>query len=127
LTYLSYLLYNNVGFIERLGEDYFMKKWNFITNHGLVLLYISHNPQCTMREMAVALNVTERSIQRVLEDLEAEGYITWQRTGKGNNYEINHTRGLKHELTRDVIVSDLLDLLGHKRKHKRQKHSEQDM
>ena len=89
-----------------------MKKWNFITNHGLVLLYISHNPQCTMREMASALGLTERTIQRVLDDLEAEGYVTWQRTDKGNIYEINNTRGLKHELTRDVIVGDLLALLG---------------
>jgi len=98
-----------------------MKKWNFITNHGLVLLYISHNTQCTMREMASALGVTERSILRILEDLEAEGYVNWQRTGKGNIYEINHTRGLKHELTQDSIVGDLLDLLGHKRKQKRPK------
>ena len=98
-----------------------MKKWNFITNHGLVLLYISHNPQCTMRDIAFAIGVTERSIQRVLDDLASEGYVTWERTGKGNIYEINQTRGLKHELTRDVIVTDLLDLLGHKRKQKRPK------
>jgi DNA-binding transcriptional regulator YhcF (GntR family) len=95
-----------------------MKKWNFITNYGLVLLYISHNPQCTMRDMAHALGVTERSIQRVLEDLEAEGYVTWQRTGKGNIYEINNTRGLKHELTKNMVVADLLDLLGYKTKQK---------
>ena len=98
-----------------------MKKWNFITNHGLVLSYISHNPQCTMRDMASALGVTERSIQRVLDDLEAEGYVTWERTGKGNIYEINYTRGLKHELTRDVLVGDLLDLLGYKKKRKSEK------
>ena len=93
-----------------------MKKWNFITNHGLVLLYVSRNPQCTMRDMAAALGVTERSIQRVLKDLEAEGYITWQSTGRGNIYEINHTRELKHELTKDSIVRDLLSLLGDKQK-----------
>jgi DNA-binding transcriptional regulator YhcF (GntR family) len=77
-----------------------------------------------MREMASALGVTERSIQRVLEDLEAEGYITWERTGKGNIYEINHAQGLKHELTKDSIVADLLDLLAHKRKRKHQKSGE---
>jgi len=93
-----------------------MKKWNFITNHGLVLLYISQNPQCTMRDMAAALDVTERSIQRVLKDLDAEGYLTWQGTGKGNIYEINHTRELKHELTKDSLVGDLLDLLSHKKR-----------
>ena len=97
-----------------------MKKWTFITNHGLVLLYISRNPQCTMRDMAAALGVTERSIQRVLEDLESEGYVTWQRTGKGNIYEINHTRELKHELTKDSVVGDLLKLLSSSRKRKLQ-------
>jgi predicted transcriptional regulator len=96
-----------------------MKKWNFITNHGLVLLYASKNPQSTMRDMATALGVTERSIQRVLKDLEAEGYITWQGTGKGNIYQINHTRELKHELTRDFVVGDLLKLLSSNRKRKR--------
>lgn len=88
-----------------------MKKWNFITNHGLLLLYISRNPQCTMREMAEVLNLTERSIQRVLEDLDVEGYVMWKRTGKGNLYEINHNRGLKHDLTKDTVVGDLLALL----------------
>jgi DNA-binding transcriptional regulator YhcF (GntR family) len=92
-----------------------MRKWTFITNHGLVLLYILQNSQCTMREMALALGVTERSIQRVLEDLELEGYVTWQRTGKGNIYEINRTLGLKHELTRDFSIGDLLNLLTSKR------------
>ena len=96
-----------------------MKTWNFITNHGLVLLYASKNPQSTMRDMATALGVTERSIQRVLKDLEAEGYIAWQGTGKGNIYQINHTRELKHELTRDFVVGDLLKLLSSNRKRKR--------
>jgi len=68
-----------------------------------------------MREMAAALGVTERSIQRVLKDLEAEGYITWQGTGKGNIYQINHNRGLKHELTKDSLVGDLLSLLSDKK------------
>ena len=98
-----------------------MKEWNLITNHGLVLLYISRNPQCTMRAMALAINVTERTIKRVLGDLDMAGYVTWKRTGKGNIYEMNSTKGLKHELTRDVMVGDLLKLLGHKRKRKSEK------
>ncbi|MFC1910606.1 MarR family transcriptional regulator [Chloroflexota bacterium] len=88
-----------------------MKKWNFITNHGLVLLYISHNPQCTMRDMATALKVTERTVQRALKDLEEAEYLTWQRTGVGNIYLINRTRKLKNDLTKEVIVGDLLSLL----------------
>ena len=94
-----------------------MKDWSFITNHGLVLLYILRNSQCTMRQMAAALDVTERTIKRVLEDLKEAGYVTWQKTGRGNIYEISSTRGLKHELTREVILADLLNLLGGKGKH----------
>jgi len=97
-----------------------MKEWNFITNHGLILLYVSQHPQCTTRQMALAINTTERTIHRVLIDLEKEGYITRQRTGKGNIYQINREHGLRHELTRDLVVGDLLNLLGQKRKRKRQ-------
>jgi uncharacterized membrane protein len=61
-----------------------MKEWAFITTHGLVLLYVSQNPRCTTRQMASAINITERTVHRVLRDLEDGGYITRQRTGKGN-------------------------------------------
>jgi CTP-dependent riboflavin kinase len=98
-----------------------IKDWAFITNHGLMLLYISQHPQCTTREMASTIKATERTVHRVLIDLEKEGYITRQRTGKGNIYQINREHGLKHELTRDLVVGDLLDLLGHKRKQKHPK------
>jgi CTP-dependent riboflavin kinase len=91
-----------------------MKEWHFITNHGLVLLYISQNPQCTTRQIAFAINTTERTVHRVLEDLEKEGYINRQRTGRGNIYQIKHEHGLKHELTRDSVVGDLIRLLGHR-------------
>jgi CTP-dependent riboflavin kinase len=94
------------------------KDWNFITNHGLMLLYISQHPQCTTREMASTIKTTERTVHRVLVDLEKEGYITRQRTGKGNIYQINREHGLRHELTVDSVVGDLLDLLSLKKKSK---------
>lgn len=96
-----------------------MKDWNFITNHGLVLLHISQYTQCTTREMASTIKATERTVHRVLIDLEKEGYITRERAAKGNIYQINTGQKLKHELTRDLIVADLLNLLGHKKKRKR--------
>ena len=96
-----------------------MKDWTFLTNHGLVLLYISQHPQCTTREMASTIKATERTVHRVLIDLEKEGYITRQRTAKGNIYQISTEHGLKHELTRYLVVGDLLDLLSLERKRKR--------
>jgi DNA-binding MarR family transcriptional regulator len=91
------------------------KDWNFITNHGLILLYISQYPQCTTREMASTIKATERTVHRVLIDLEEEGYIARKRTGKGNIYQINREHRLKHELMRDSVVADLLGLLASER------------
>jgi DNA-binding MarR family transcriptional regulator len=98
-----------------------MKKWSFLTNHGLVLLYISKNPECTTRQIASAINITERTVHRILLDLEAEGYITRERTGKGNIYQINRELDLRHELTKALQVGDLLQLWGGKRKKKQRR------
>ena len=95
-----------------------MTEWAFITHHGLVLLYVSGHPQCTAREMALAINITERTVHRILLDLEAQGYIKKQRTGKGSIYETNPDLGLRHELTRDVLVGDLLHVLSSDQKGK---------
>jgi predicted transcriptional regulator len=93
-----------------------MKKWSFLTNHGLVLLSISRNPKCTTRQIASAIDITERTVHRILLDLEAEGYITRERTGRGNIYQINRELDLRHELTHTLQVGDLLQLLGGERK-----------
>jgi predicted ArsR family transcriptional regulator len=96
------------------------KDWNFITNHRPMLLYISQHPQCIARDMAPVIKATERTVHRVLVDLEREGYIARQRTGKGNIYRVSREHRLKHELTRGSLVGDLGDLLSGKRKRKRQ-------
>jgi DNA-binding MarR family transcriptional regulator len=101
-----------------------MKDWCFITNHGLILLHLSQHPRCTTHELASAINATERTVHRVLIDLEGEGYIARHRAGRCNMYQINSRRHLKHELTRDSAVGDLLNLLGHKRRQKQQKGNE---
>ena len=88
-----------------------MGNWTFITKHGLVLLYVSQNPQCTTREIADTINATERTVHRVLVDLEEEGYITRLRTGRGNIYQIELESGLRHETTKNLVVGDLLYLL----------------
>ena len=68
--------------------------------------------------MALAINITERTVHRILLDLEAQRYIKKQRTGKGSIYETNPELGLRHNLTRDVVVGDLIKVLGGRRQRK---------
>jgi DNA-binding IclR family transcriptional regulator len=82
-----------------------------ITNHGLVLSYISHNPSHTAREIANHVGVTERTTHKIISDLVAAGYIERTRRGRRNLYSVEPALPLRHHTKQDIIVSDLLDAL----------------
>ena len=81
-----------------------------------MLAYIAHHSQSTARTIASAVNLTERTVHKIIAELEAEKYIERRRVGRKNEYYINsHTR-LRHEITRDVMVEDFLETLGWRRR-----------
>ena len=86
-------------------------RWTFITNHGLVLSYIYHHPTSTAREIADQIKVTERTVHKIISDLERAGYITRQKSGRRNVYNVDPTLPLRHHTKKDVIVSELLEAL----------------
>ncbi len=88
-----------------------MSGWTFITNHGAVLALIGTHHQITARELARAIGITERSVQRIIRDLEVEGYILKTKKGRVNIYAVDETLPLRHTIQRDMIVKDLLNVL----------------
>ena len=88
-------------------------RWTFITNHGLVLSYISHNPSHTAREIASHVGITERTIHKIITDLEEAGYIERERVGRRNIYSVDPTLPLRHHTKREILVEDLLDAISH--------------
>lgn len=95
-----------------------MPNWTFITNHGAVLALIAEHGQITAREIAAELGITERSVHRIISDLEAEGYITRTRRGRVNQYQVNHDLPLRRIERRDVAVRELLKVLLSNRRQK---------
>lgn len=95
-----------------------MAGWTFITNHGLVLSYIARHPRSTAREIAAAVGITERAVHRIIAELSAGGYITRRRSGRQNIYRINPDLYLRHESHQEVLVGNLLEALGWKRRAK---------
>ncbi|MBI4310293.1 MAG: MarR family transcriptional regulator [Chloroflexi bacterium] len=92
-----------------------MPRWTFITNHGAVLALISHHGQVTAREIAEELGITERSVHRIISDLEVAGYIERQRQGRVNLYIVNHDLPLRRPEARDIVIGDLIRVLTQKR------------
>lgn len=88
-----------------------MPPWTFITNHGAVLSFIAHYEQVTARDIAAELGITERSVLRIIADLEVEGYLQRGREGRVNRYTVNQQLPLRRPETRDIMVGELLDAL----------------
>lgn len=88
-----------------------MANWTFLTNHAQVLLAIADNSRLTAREIAAAVGITERAVQRILADLEEAGYISRSRDGRNNRYAIHPERPMRHPAQQGHAISDLLDLL----------------
>lgn len=90
-----------------------MAEWTFLTNHAQVFLCIVRNGdnRLTAREIAEIVGITERAVQRILDDLENAGYISRFRDGRKNRYEIHPELPMRHPAQRGLAIKDLLELL----------------
>ena len=82
-----------------------------LTNHASVLAHIAREPGIRVRDMANALDLTDRAVQRIVCDLEEDGYLVRHRMGRRNYYEINPERPLARALADDRTVGDLLGVM----------------
>lgn len=87
--------------------------WTFLTNHAQVLLFVAHNPHSTAREIAVEVGITERAVQRLLDDLEDSGYLQRHKEGRNNHYTVDLEQPLRHSAQRGQPVRALVTLLLH--------------
>lgn len=88
-----------------------MSEWTFLTNHAQVLLCIARNGRMTAREIAGVVGVTERAVQRILDDLEKGGYLRRWRDGRTNRYAVFPEQPMRHPAQRGHKVAELFQLL----------------
>jgi DNA-binding MarR family transcriptional regulator len=91
------------------------QKWTFITNHAAVLTVLDGEEQLTSREIAISLGITERSVVRIIKDLETNGYVTKRKEGRENRYTVNKDLPLRRHDQQEVQVRTLLQLISHKK------------
>lgn len=85
--------------------------WTFLTNHSHVLVCLLRSPECTLREVASRVGITERAVQRIVAELEQAGVLLKERDGRRNRYRIDLAVSLRHPLESDHTVGELLDRL----------------
>jgi hypothetical protein len=64
-----------------------------------------------MRDISAVVGLTERTVQAIVADLEAAGYLTRGRIGRRNRYTVNPDSLFRHSAQEGLRVGPLLDLL----------------
>ncbi|MFI0898067.1 helix-turn-helix transcriptional regulator [Streptomyces sp. NPDC020983] len=84
--------------------------WTFLTNHARVLATIARNPQIRVRDIAANCMLTQRAVQKIISDLESDGYLSHTRVGRTNTYEVAAGMSLRHPADAGQTVAALLSL-----------------
>ena len=87
------------------------ESWTFLTNHSHVLYCLSETPELVLREIAEKVGITERSVQRIVRELEQEGFLEKERVGRRNRYKLILKRELRHKLEKHTTIEDVINVL----------------
>src|ERR1700682_5161305 len=98
--------FQNLATMVGVGE------WSFLTNHARALLFVANVPDARLRDLASALDVTERTAFGLVADLTAEGYVVKERARGRNRYHIQKHLPLRDAVGRERTIGEVLDLLG---------------
>ena len=85
--------------------------WTLLTGHGHVLVEIARDPGARIRDISAVVGLTERTVQAIVADLEAAGYLTRTRTGRRVRYTVNRDSLFRHPAQEGQRVGPFLSLL----------------
>lgn len=87
------------------------KVWTFLTNHAHVLIVLYSEPDLALREVALRVGITERAVQRIVQDLEDSGYMSHEKVGRRNRYTVAINLALRHPVEAHRKIGELLELI----------------
>jgi DNA-binding IclR family transcriptional regulator len=85
--------------------------WTLLTGHGHVLVEIARNPEARIRDISAVVGLTDRTVQAIVADLEAVGYLTRTRIGRRSRYTVNHDSLFRHSAQEGLRIGPFLALL----------------
>jgi predicted ArsR family transcriptional regulator len=89
----------------------YRRTWTFLTNHARVLILIAETPNIRLRHIAARIGITERAAQRIVGDLEADGYLSHEKEGRRNRYNLNPDAHLRDPLEHEIEIGRLIEFI----------------
>jgi DNA-binding Lrp family transcriptional regulator len=86
-------------------------QWTFITNHARVLMEIMRDEDTRIRSIALALGLTERAVQRIITELDDEGFLSRERVGRRTVYTVDRGRKMRAPQAQMTEVGEVFGLL----------------
>jgi predicted ArsR family transcriptional regulator len=77
----------------------------------MTLLLINKDNRMTARQLAAELGITERSVRRIIKNLQVEGYLQINKEGRSNRYQIKHNARLRRQALGSKTVGELIKAL----------------
>jgi DNA-binding MarR family transcriptional regulator len=96
-----------------------MANWSFLTKHGRALLCVARDPGVRLRDIAEALEITERSAYAIVNDLAAAGYVLKEREGRRNRYVVQRQLPLPETSLQERTVGEVLEVFLATKTHRR--------
>ena len=85
--------------------------WTLLTGHGRVLVEIAHHPGARIRDVSAVVGLTERTVQAIVADLAAAGYLKRTRTGRRTHYTVNPDSQFRHAAQEGLRIGPFLAAL----------------
>lgn len=87
------------------------KKWTFVSNHALVLLWIARDPDLRVSDLAREAGISERATYGILADLCEAGYLTRSREGRRARYRIHTAAPMRATILERRRLAELIALV----------------
>ena len=88
-----------------------MQTWSFFTNHARVLICIAQDPDLRLRDLAMAVDITERRTHGIVTDLAEAGYVVKEKDGRRNRYRVQAQLPLPESISGERTIGEVLGLL----------------
>lgn len=88
-----------------------MAKWSFLTNHARAMVCIARDPGVRLREIAVTLDITERSAHTIVSELIEVGYVVKEKHGRRNRYQIQKQSPMRGSVGHKQTIGEILEIL----------------
>ena len=82
--------------------------WYLVSSHGAVLFYIAVNPECTIRQIADEMALTQRTVWGLIGDLRRADMLNVRRDGRRHHYTVNLEAPFRHPILTDLTLRSVL-------------------